>query len=138
MSICTKLLNGLEIGERRKKDIEKGKIQRDVCKQRLQNKEYTPIECIQKISYTVGCNINLNDCVEYFDSEESDEMTEKYEEPLTNPCVICLQKRNSAFVFFPCGDAQIRENCEINFNSGDRCPTCRSFITNKLLIFQWN
>ena len=131
----TRLLNGLEIGERRKKDIEKEK-QRDVCKQRLQNKEYTPIEFIQKISYTVGCNINLNDCVEYSDSEESDEMTEKYEEPLTNPCVICLQKRNSTFVFFPCGHAQICEKCEINFNSRDRCPTCRSFIANKLQIFQ--
>ena len=78
----------------------------------------------------------MNDCVEYSDSEESDEMTEKCEEPLTNPCVICLQKNNPTFVFFPCGHAQICEKCEINFNSGDRCPTCWSFITNKLQIFQ--
>ena len=76
-----RLLNGLEIGERRKKDVENENT-RKICKEILLSTEYTPIEFIKNISSTIGKRLDLEICVESSDSEESDGEEVTDEEPL--------------------------------------------------------
>ena len=48
-----RLKNGLDIGERSRKDIENEK-KRDTCKEKYQNKEYIIIEYLNEVSSTIS------------------------------------------------------------------------------------
>ena len=131
-----RLKNGLEIGGRSKKDVDSER-QRLICKDKLQNREYSILEYLDKISDTIGSTQYYGYTQSTLSDEScNDDSNHSDDDIVSNPCVICLMSRAATFVMLPCGHAQICGNCEGNFNEGDRCPTCRSIISTKLQIFQ--
>ena len=66
-----------------------------------------------KFSNTIG-NPQYNNYAQFTVSEKNynENSNNLDEEHVLNPCVICLQNRNSTYVFLPCGHAQVCGNCE--------------------------
>ena len=54
-----------------------------------------------------------------------------------DPCIICLEPRNSLFVLNPCGHMSLCEACSYNLIQQDhpKCPTCRKQVRDYTKVF---
>ena len=54
-----------------------------------------------------------------------------------DPCIICLEPRNSLFVLIPCGHMSLCEACSYNLIQQDypKCPTCRKQVRDYTKVF---
>ena len=54
-----------------------------------------------------------------------------------DPCIICLEPRNSLFVLIPCGHMSLCEACSYNLIQHDhpKCPTCRKQVRDYTKVF---
>ena len=54
-----------------------------------------------------------------------------------DPCIICLEPRNSLYVLNPCGHMSLCEDCSYNLvqETYPKCPTCRKPVQNYIKVF---
>ena len=54
-----------------------------------------------------------------------------------DPCIICLEPRNTLYVLNPCGHMSLCEACSFNLvqEAFPKCPTCRKPVQNYIKVF---
>ena len=95
------------------------------------------MEYVKANSHTVGSFTETNDsdsCPD--DNDDSSVNTLAHNITTTNMCVVCLNSRETTWVFMPCKHANCCGNCSDTIVLlGQTCPVCRSTIENAFQIF---
>ena len=122
---------------RKKKDIVNDK-RRALSKEKLISGSYSPLQYFNSIESTLG-NVNYLEEPDLSDSDisnDSDSSVETELEVRNSECVVCLQRRDTTYLFLPCRHANCCKNCSDMLEQQDqRCPTCRTKIDSRLQIF---
>ena len=124
--------NGLDISNYQKSENAEKCKRREVCKNKLESAEYTPIQYIKDVSSTIGKPINL---IEEFDFSTSSSDDSEEEVLEASKCIVCLCERSTTFILMPCAHANICAICADHFEIGMNCPSCRMTISEKFRIF---
>ena len=127
-----RLQRGLEISRPRKKRDLQNFERRRIIKQKLSDGEFNPWQYLKAISHTIG-RVNTDINIPSSESEDSDEEDTLVEE---NKCVVCVESRNSTWIFLPCRHANCCPDCSQRIHVlGQSCPTCRANIDEMFPIF---
>ena len=126
------LQRGLEISRPRKKRDLQNFERRRIIKQKLSDGEFNPWQYLKAISHTIAkVKTDINNPSS--ESEDSDEEDTPVEE---KKCVVCLESRNSTWIFLPCRHVNCCPDCSQRIQVlGQSCPTCRANIDEMFPIF---
>ena len=131
----------LKEGLRIIRSIKKKNVQNDQRRQKyaeyLVPGKYTTLEYFQAISHPVGSFTETNESYSCFDyNDDSSVSTLAHNIKIANMCVVCLNSRDTTWVFIPCKHANCCGNCsDTNVQLGQTCPICSSPIENSFQIF---
>ena len=132
-----RLEQGLQISCPGSKHHKENAMKRRVCREKLTNGTYTPLEYLIDVSSTVGKQSYHATKENDFGDEFHDEISDEDEAGFDNICVVCLQTRQETHVLVPRGHGNLCGSCAIHIMSENkRCPTCRIESTKSIRLFQ--
>ena len=150
-----RIQNGVDVGARRKKKVQRNFNHRRKWKNELLSGSVTPFEYLCGVSHTLDLHHEqfLDVAVEVTDETDEDvqdpsllQPPEAPEAPTENQivqdvplCCVCMEPRNGVYSFFPCRHAHTCADCAAIILASDldsrKCPSCRAVVEDVERIF---
>ncbi len=133
--------SGLQIVRRPRNKYVRNMARRELCKRKLADGTFTPIQYLNSIAYTVNPDVINTGNLERLEMEtEVDEVGDE-QEPVNevqqnNRCAVCLGPREDLKIFLPCGHGGCGNCVDIIVSSPNpSCPVCRGNVVSAVQAF---